>query len=292
MFAQVTLVPVITTVSGNGTHGYSGDNGVATSAVLNYPWGIAVDASGNLYFSDYESNRIRKVSSNGIITTVAGNGIGEYSGDNGLAISAGLRYPAGLAVDASGALYIADSGNYAVRKVTTDGNITTVAGTGTGGYSGDNGIARSARLSSPEGLALDASGNLYIADTFNHRIRKVSLGGIITTVAGTGTAGFFGDGGSAISAELNTPRGIVVDASGNLYIADSLNHRIRMVSTSGIISTVAGTGTAGYLGDGGPANSAELNTPYGIALDASGDLYIADFWNDLIRKVGTRSLTA
>ena len=283
---KVSTSGVITTVAGNGTYGYSGDGGSATAAELYWPSSVAVDASGNLFIADNWNNRIRKVSTSGVITTVAGNGTSGYNGDGGSADSAELSNPYGVAVDASGNLFIADWGNNRIRKVSTSGIITTVAGNGTSGYSGDGGSADSAELYYPVGVAVDASGNLFIADEYNHRIRKVSTSGVITTVAGKiGAGGYSGDGGSATAAELSTPLGVAVDASGNLFIADKLNNRIRKVSTSGIITTVAGNGTRGYSGDGGSADSAELNYFSGVAVDASGNLFIADEYNNRIREV-------
>jgi hypothetical protein len=197
---------VMTRVAGNSRPGYSGDGGPATSAQLSEDaYGVAVDASGNIYIADYENNRIRKVSAAGIITTVAGNGSAGYSGDGGPATSAQLDLPSGVAVDATGNLYIADTFNSRIRKVSAAGIITTVAGNGSIGYSGDSSPATSARLSYPLGVAVDATGNLYIADSYNHRIRKVSAAGIITTVAGNGSPGYHGDGGPATSAQLNRP---------------------------------------------------------------------------------------
>ena len=277
----------ITTVAGNGTQGYSGDNGNATSAQLYNPHGVALDSSGNLYIADRENNRIRKVNSSGIITTVAGTGLAGYNGDNISATSADLNYPYGVAIDSSSNLYIADTDNNRIRKVNTSGIITTVAGTGSYGYSGDGGNATFAQLSYPRGVALDSSGNLYIADTWNYRIRKVNTSGIITTVAGTGSSGYSGDGGSATSAQLSGPYGVALDSSSNLFIADTSNNRIRKVNTLGIITTVAGTGSKGYNGDNISATSAGLNYPYGVALDSSSNLFIADTSNNRIRKVNT-----
>jgi uncharacterized repeat protein (TIGR01451 family) len=222
----------------------------------------------------------------GDISTYAGNGTAGFSGNGGPATSASLYYPDGVALDSSGNLYIADTWNNRVRKVSTSGTISTVAGNGTAGFSGDGGPATSASLRYPDGIALDSSGNLYIADTSNMRVRKVSTSGTISTVAGNDTEpGFSGDGGPATSASLSYPRGVALDFSGNLHIADTDNERVRKVSTSGTISTVAGSGTAGFSGDGGPAASASLNDPYGVALDSSGNLYIADTYNHRIRKV-------
>jgi trimeric autotransporter adhesin len=222
-------------VAGTGSSGYSGDGGQATSAALNSPYGVAVDASGNIYIADTYNYRIRIVTkSTGIISTVAGTGSYGYSGDGGQATSAALDYPCGVAVDASGNIYIADTYNYRIRMVTkSTGIISTVAGTGSYGYSGDGGQATSAALNSPYGVAVDASGNIYIADTYNYRIRIVTKStGIISTVAGTGSYGYSGDGGQATSAALRSPYGVAVDASGNIYIADTYNHRIRMFALS------------------------------------------------------------
>jgi len=281
----------ITTYAGTGTSGYSGDTGLATSADLANPTGIAVDGSGNLYISDYSNNRIRKVTPGGTITTYAGTGTAGYNGDNIAAVSANLAYPTAVAVDGSGNLYIVDDETQRIRKVTPGGIITTVAGTGTAGYNGDNIAAVSAELRYPEGIAVDGSGNLYIADRSNNRIRKMTAStGIITTVAGGGSGcsqqtDSVGDGCLATSAELANPYGVAVDGSGSLYIADMSNNRIRKVTLDGTITTVAGTGTQGYSGDMGPATSAELANPYGVAVDGSGNLYIADAGNSLIRKV-------
>src|SRR5205814_1565897 len=218
------------------------------------------------------------------INTVAGGG----AGDGGDATIANLNSPASVAVDSSGNLYIADLGNERIRKIAAaTGIITTVAGNGVLGFTGDGGAATKASLNSPASVALDASGNLYIADYFNHRIRKIAAAtGIITTVAGNGSPSFAGDGGAATSASLNSPSGVALDASGNLYIADFFDNRIRKVdAASGIITTVAGNGSFGFAGDGGAATSASLSGPAGVAVDAGGNLYIADYANHRIRKV-------
>jgi sugar lactone lactonase YvrE len=279
----------ITTVAGNGAAGFLGDGGTSTSAELSGPSGVAVDSVGNLYIADAGNNVIRKVTAaSGIITTVAGNGTQSYSGDGGAATSAELSGPSGVAVDSVGNLYIADAGNNLIRKVTAaTGVISTVAGHGGYGYSGDGGPATSGELSYPSGVAVDSSGNLYIADSYNSRIRLVSLAtGIITTVAGNGAPSYSGDGGPATGAELNYPSDVAVDSSGNLYIADEPNERIRMVSSAtGIISTVAGNGSVSNVGNGGPATSAAFNQPTSVAVDSSGNLYIADYNNQRIRLV-------
>jgi uncharacterized protein (TIGR03437 family) len=278
---------VITTVAGNGTQGFSGDNGPATSAELAGPYGIAVDAAGNLYIGDAPANCVRKVSA-GVITTVAGNGLPGYSGDNGPATSAQLSYPYGVSVDAAGDLFIADSNNYRIRKV-ANGVITTVAGNGTTGFGGDNGPAASAQVQ-PFGVAVDSAGSVYIADAQNNRIRKVT-NGVITTVAGNGTAGFGGDNGPATNAQLYEPSGVAVDSAGNVYIADTFNNRVREVS-GGVITTVAGNGTEGFGGgDGGPATSAQLFYPSGVAVDSASNLYIADTDGQRIRKVANGVIT-
>ena len=247
------------------------------------PW----DSNATVYIADNGNNRIRKVLGC-IITTVAGNGTAGYSGDGGPATSARLHGPYGVAVDSSGNIYIADSANNRIRKVTAStGIITTIVGNGTAGYSGDGGLATSAELNYPYGVTVDGSGNLYIADSINCVIRKVTATtGIITTFAGNGTCGYTGDNGVATSAKLDIPQYTAVDGSGNVYIADTSNNRIRKVTAStGIITTFAGNGTMGYSGDGGLATSAELWTPYGLALDSSGNLYFAAYHNNRVRKV-------
>jgi sugar lactone lactonase YvrE len=290
-YAQIKLpsVGLINTVAGDGLGGYSGDGGLATSAELYVPVGVTVDTAGNIYIADENNNRIRKVTaSTGLISTVAGDGIEGYSGDGGAATSAKLYYPTGVTLDTGGNIYIADYFNYRIRKVTAStGLISTVAGDGIEGYSGDGGAATSAKLGYPTGVAVDVAGNIYIADYDNYRIRKVTAStGIISTVAGDGTEGYSGDGGAATSAELGLPYGVAVDTAGNIYIADTGNSRIRKVTAStGIISTVAGDGTAGYSGDAGTATSAELDNPTGVALDTAGNIYIADEDNQRIRKV-------
>jgi len=274
---------------------------LATPQMAN-PAGLAMDAAGNLYIAVQGSpysvpnnvNRILRVSPSGTVATVAGNGTGGFSGDGGPATSAELNGPSGVAVDAQGNLYIADTLNNRVRKVTPDGTITTVAGNGLSLYSGDGGAAVAAQLSGPQGLAVDAGGDLFIADTGNNVVRKVAANGTITTVAGNGTAGFSGDGGQAKAAQLNGPAGVAVDSNGNVFISDTANERVREVSADGVITTYAGNGSSPPasmnpmpVGDGGPAISAELSTPLGLAVDAAGNLYIADAQDNAIRKVTT-----
>jgi hypothetical protein len=279
---------IVSTIAGNGTAGYSGDGGAATSAELNAPNSIVVDNAGNVYICDWLNNVVRKISATtGIITTVAGNGIAGYTGDGGPATSAELNWPQGIAIDSAGNLYIAEYRNHVIRKVNTaTGIITTYAGNPSGGFSGDGGPAASAKLTQPVSVSFDNAGNLYIGDDGNIRIRKVAAGsGIITTIAGNGTRGFSGDGGPATSAELNNPYRVVSDSKGNLYFPDASNNRIRKIDTTGIITTYAGTGTAGYSGDGGPATSAELNTPISLAIDPADNIYVSDNSNSRLRKI-------
>ena len=250
--------------------------------------GVAVDTAGNFYVADPSSNTVRKVTTGGVITTAAGNaayGSPGSAGDGGQAASALLSQPTGVAVDAAGILYIADSGNNRIRRVAVDGTITTIVGSGTAAFSGDGGAGVSANLKNPRGVAADAAGNVYIADTGNHRVRKLSKDGTITTVAGNGTAAFSGDGGLATHASLNAPRAVAVDAAGNLYIADFANSRIRKVTLNGAIVTVAGNGHFAFAGDGGPGTSAPLYFPTGLAVDAAGNVYIGDTQNNAVRQL-------
>jgi len=349
----------IYTYAGNGNLGYKGNGGTATNSAISFPGQIAIDRSGNLFIDDRYNNLILKVTTSGVIHAFAGNsfnsgtGHGGFSGDGGPATNAELNNPTGVAVDHNGNVYIADYFNCRIRMVNTSGVISTIAGNGydtaggSGGFSGDGGPATAAEIGLPNGVAADLSGNIYIGDTYNMRIRKVNTGGIISTFAGTGNgtntwtdgiaataeniifpfgvavdnlnnvyftnlnrickvttggiifcvagnenAGYSGDGGPATAAELNGPLDMAIDEYGNLYIADNDNQRIRMVTTAGIIKTVAGNGfvseqtfLGSYSGDGGPATLAELNSPYGIAIDNAGYIYIGDLNNLRVRRV-------
>jgi uncharacterized protein (TIGR03437 family) len=282
---KVNPAGMITTVAGNGVNAGSGDGGQALNASISDVTGVAVDPAGNLYITDDSSRRIRKVTPNGIITTIAGLGVQGFSGDGGPATAALVGRAVAVALDSAGNLYFADSVNQRVRKIDRNGIITTVAGTGIDGYTGDGGPATAAQLGFPIGVAVDGAGNLYIADGDNNRVRKVTPAGIISTVAGNGNGGFAGDGGQAINASINIPSDLAVDAAGNLYIADAGNNRVRRVDTSGIITTVAGTSDNGYSGDGGSATQAMLNYPWGLAVDPSGRVYIGDRVNSRVRSL-------
>ena len=286
--------------AGNSIFGFSGDGGPAKCAEINGPLGVAVDFLGNVYITGNYEHRIRKVNTSGIISTIAGNGTAGYSGDGGAATNAEINSPAGITVDGNGNIYFADVANNRVRKINiSTGIITNIAGNGIAGFAGDGGQATVAKLNIPREVAVDASGNVYVADSYNYRIRKINVStGIISTVAGNGNGGYTGDGGQATAAKLGKgafndgPEGVAVDVSGNFYIADTYNNVIRIVNSSGIISTFAGNGTGGYSGDGGPATASEMGSvsepgPTGITIDASGNAYIADYANSVIRKVDT-----
>ena len=249
------------------------------------PTALAVDSAGNLYFAESGTGRVRKVDLSGQVSTVAGSGLTGDSGDGGLANGARFDRIEGLAVDHLGNIYIADAGANRIRRVDGAGTIESIAGTGEFGWDGDGGPATSATLTAMSGLAADQNGNLYIADTWADRIRKIDSDGTISAVAGTGEKGRSGDGGPAIEARLQRPRGVVLDGSGNIYIADTENHLVRRVDASGTITTFAGTGDAGYAGDGGPATDAQLHEPRAVAIDPAGNVFIAESRNRTVRKV-------
>ncbi len=280
----------ISTIVGTGSPGFSGDGGAATDAKLEVPQGMFIDDNGNLFICDAISERIRKVElSTGIITSIAGNGSIGNGGDGGAATNAEFYYPEGLFVNKKGEIFIADWGNKKIRVINpTSGVITTFAGTGIGGYSGDGGPAINATIDAPLDVYADTNGNVLISDQYNHRVRKVDCAtGIITTVAGNGTPGYSGDGGLAVNAQLNEPDGLFVDRYNNLFIADYFNGAVRKVdAVTGIITTVAGTGVTGFSGDGGPATNAKLFCS-DVFVDSYGNLIIADYENNRIRKVSS-----
>ncbi len=267
----------ISTFAGTGTAGFSGDRGPAAQAQLNTPQGLAVDSAGNVYIADTLNNRVRRVDADGTITTVAGAGAAGYTGDGKPGPEAQLNLPTGLAIGFSDTLFISDTGNNVVRQVGLDGAIHTVAGTGEAGYRGDAGFALDSVLHAPGGIAFDSEGNLYIADTLNQRVRRIDVNEQIETVAGTGVAGYLGDGRSAAFAELNLAtnplegigQGLAVDSKGDLFIADALNHRVRRLDVTGVITTVA-----------------EMKTPLGVAVDAQGLVYVADGDDNRVSRLG------
>lgn len=296
---------VISTVAGTGSKGFSGDNGPGDRAMLNFITGdesvedefghIAVDSAGNLYIVDRGNQRIRKLATNGVITTIAGTGTPGFNGDNRPAISAALNYPSGIAVDRAGNIFITDQDNNRVRKIDTNGTITTVAGSGNHGFSGDGGPATNASMDGPSAVAVDAAGNLYIADTFNDRVRTVDARtGLISTIAGNGQHGdddLGRDGVDATTIRLGWPSGLAVDSAGNLFISDHHNNVVRVVNLQNrLVRRVAGTGRhveENPLGDAGPATEAPLAFPMGLALDAAGNLYVADMHNNAIRRISS-----
>jgi uncharacterized protein (TIGR03437 family) len=295
LIRKVTTDGIINSVAGDGFGGFWGDTYSAITAGLHTPTDVYVDSSGNIFIADSANAAIREVTaSTGIINTVAGNGSIGDTGDGGPATSASLVTPYAVTLDSSGNIYFVENGDSVIRKVTVStGVITTIVGNATAGFSGDGSTATKAQLNFPTGMALDSSGNIYIADSLNFRIRKVS-GTTISTIGGNGVLSYSGDGGPGTSAQLNTPQAVAVDTSGNFYIADTLNNVVRKVTATGVVSTVAGNGTAGYGGDGGAATAAQLNRPQGIAVDSSGNIYVADTQNARVRKIsgGTISTVA
>jgi sugar lactone lactonase YvrE len=293
---KLSTAGALTVFAGKGYAGFSGDNGLAINAALNLPAGLAIDKAGNLYIADSGNNRIRPVAAaTGKITTVAGSGPanrffqGSYSGDGGPAIQARLNAPLTAAVDGQGNLFISDEANFRIRRVDSKTKvITTVAGTGKGGYGGDGGPATSAEIFYAITVTVDKSDDLYIADSGNNRIRRVDgKTQVITTVAGDGTGGFKGDGGPATQAELSFPNAVTEDYAGNLYVIDTGNNRVRKVNLKGIIKTYVGTGIAGFSGDGGPGTKAEISDSSGGYVDASDNLLIADSGNQRVRIINT-----
>lgn len=275
----------ITFLAGNGQKGFEGDNGPAVLAKLYNPQGMAADLFGNIYICDFGNNRVRVIDMHKVITTVVGNGLYGYSGDHGPATAALLSGPQDVTVGSSGIVYIADYGNHCIRMVGIDTIITTIAGTGVSGYSGDNGLAIFATLYSPTSVSLDSSGRIFIADYGNNCIRMIGTDTIITTIAGSTLYGYSGNGIPAISAELKGPACVHVDSIGRIFISDTMNNRIRVVDTSKIITTFAGTGNKIFRGDNGPAIKADLFFPISITVNSFGIVYIADYAHHRIRKV-------
>lgn len=282
----------IQTIAGAGPAAFSGDGGPATAATLNVAVDVWADRGGNLFIADQFNHRIRKVAPSGVISTVAGSGAPGFAGDGGPAVNAQINTPTGITGDASGNLYIADVGNQRIRKVDASGVITTIAGNGSKAYSGDGGPAVNASFYNPVRVAVDPSGNVLVADQSNHRIRRITPAGTISTLAGNGAGtpaagAFSGDGGPAASASLNNPTALAIDAAGVVYFSDQFNHRIRKVATDGTITTIGGSGSPGFSGDGGPAIGASLNFPGGIAVDAAGNVYFNDDVNYRTRRITT-----
>ncbi|MCW3120738.1 MAG: S-layer protein [Flavipsychrobacter sp.] len=288
----------ITLIAGIGGRGSSGDGGPATAAQVSNPQKIAIDKSGNIYFG--QSDYIRKISPSGTITTIAGTGKSGYSGDGGAATAADIFGPAGIVIDRAGNIYFVDNYNNVIRKINTSGIISTVAGSGVNAgtgmsvpeyyvHLGDGGPATAADLGLPIGIAIDGSDNLYIGDFANNRIRKITPAGIITTIAGNGIQGTAGDGGPATAAEVNNPYYIALDTRGNIYFT-SLGigiNTIRKIDASGYITTIAGNGTTGYRGDGGAATAAVFNGALDVTVSKTGDIYITDFANYRIRMINS-----
>jgi Secretion system C-terminal sorting domain len=301
VFAHGQIVNIINTVVGTPDDpGYLGDGGPANAALLYSPSDITFDRAGNMYITDFINNVIRLVDTTGNIYTIAGTGLGagtgvggsgSYSGDGGPATAADLNGPFAIALDNANNIIFADGYNHVVRRVdASTGVITTIAGQRGAGYSGDGGPATMAKLDNPVGIAIDKFGNIYIGDDHNNVVRMIDGDGIITTVAGNNTAGYSGDGGAATSAQLSNPVGVGVDTAGNLYIADAGNSVIRKVTTTGIISTFAGNNTIGYTGDNGPATAAQLDSAQRVNFDDSGNVYISDIFNNVVRKVNTAGI--
>ncbi len=281
----------IRSLAGSGRSGFSGDGGLATSGSLVDPVAVVVDLAGGVYIADHLGHRIRRVSPGGFLSTIAGNGAPGHRSEPSAAVDNQVSRPRGMAIDGSGALFIADSANHRVRRI-AGGVVTTFAGSGVRGYGGDGRLAIAAQLDSPSAVALDADGALYIADRDNHAVRRVGRDGVITTVAGTGVRGFSGDLGPAALARLSFPTGVAVDAAGALFIADSDNHRIRRVDADGVIDTVAGSGVAGFQGDGGPALSARLRFPSSVAVASDGSVLVADLDNNRVRRLTPTNIPA
>ena len=279
----VIATPIVTvsTLAGSGTPGYT--DGTGTSAKFSSPNGVAVDGAGNVYVADQVNHRIRKITTSGVVSTLAGSGTPGYA--DGTGTSAKFNYPNGVAVDGAGNVYVADLSNHRIRKITALGVVSTLAGSGASGYT--DGTGTSAKFSYPNGVAVDGAGNVYVADYFNHRIRKITTSGVVSTLAGSASG--YADG-TGTSAQFSYPTGVAVDGAGNVYVADYNNHRIRKITTSGVVSTLAGSGTPGYTD--GTGTSAKFSSPTGVAVDGAGNVYVADYNNHRIRKITTSGVVS
>lgn len=273
---RVDLDGTIQTVAGNGTPDFSGDAGQALEASLNHPIAIDLAPDGSMLIADYENHRIRNVDTDGVISTVAGNGTAGYSGDGSQAIAASLNFPYDVFSSPNGEILVADFGNARIRRVTPDGRIATVAGSGSKGFTGDGGLATGASLRDPRRIGVYVAGSIHLTDSGNHRVRRFAIGGDITTVAGNGDSGVLGDGGLAASASLSQPWGLAVTPTGGVLIADRGNHRVRLVSTQGFISTVAGDGRDQISENGSPVSGSSVVAPTGVAIDQAGNIFIAE----------------
>lgn len=282
---MVDLDSTISTVMGTGRTEMQSEERLAVEMNLDNAYGIAVDQDDNLYVLSRGHSKIFKVGKDGIARHIAGMGERGFAGDGGEATDAQINFANHLVADAEGNLFVADTGNQRIRKISTDRIITTIAGTGEMGFGGDGGKAVEAQFAYPSAIAIDDAGSLYIADFNNHRIRRISPDGIIVTIAGTGEPGYNGDGKNALETQIGEPCGVAVDRAGYVYIGDQINHRVRVVTPAGIMHTVAGTGVRGYSGDGGPAEEAQTSNPDIIAFDREDNLYIPDHMNGVVRKL-------
>ena len=312
IFTSLPLVPIVSPellgdiearyvyiFAGTGESGFTGEGVPATDARLSNPRGMAVDRAGNVYVADTGNHRIRRINTQGVISTFAGTGAFGFTGEGVPATEARFNRPEGVAVDGAGNVYVADTGNDRIRRINTQGVISTFAGTGASGFTGEGVPATEAAFNQPEGVAVDGAGNVYVADTGNHRIRRINTQGVISTFAGTGKNGFLGDDRAATTALLSRPQGVAVDRAGKVYVADTGNYRIRRIDTQGVISTFAGNGGDGFTGEGVPATEAGFNHPEGVAVDGAGNVYVADTgvitWGgrlriDRIRRIDTRGV--
>jgi trimeric autotransporter adhesin len=291
LLSGVLHAQIITTFAGTGFSGYNGENIPATDANISGPKGLATDAQGNIYVAVSGEYRVRKITPDGIITTIAGDGTYGFSGDGGPAVNAQLSNNVyGIAIAGDGSIYLCDEGNNRLRKIDKNGIISTIAGTGENGDDGDGGLGTAAKLRTPRSVCIDDNGNIFIADAVNDRIRKIDKDGIITTIAGTGVAGYSGDGSAATVAELNTPMGVAFDNDGNLHIADHGNRRVRKIDRFGIITTVAGSGVPGFAGDGGPATAANFSAVRDIKFDIHNNFYFPDPGTNRVRKVSAEGI--